>query len=309
MKRFVVYLLAVFVHATVIHAAESFDIRVESEFHKIVPSDATLKKLAGGMKFIEGPVWISRDGGWLLFSDIPAVQLKKWSERDGLGTFREQSNNGNGNCTDRQGRIITCEGGARRVTRTEKDGTITVLAEDFEGKKFNSPNDVVVKSDNSIWFSDPDYDLGKKPREVDGLYVYRLDPKTKKLTVVVKDCDHPNGLCFSPDEKRLYVADSGKPRNIRVYDVQRDGTLANGRVFCSIDKGLPDGIRCDADGRVFSSAGDGVQIFNASGELIGKILVPESPANLAFGGKSHKTLYITARTSLYSIPLLVKGAR
>lgn len=309
MKLIFALLFALPFYVAAIPAADNFDNRIESEFHKIVPADATLKKLAGGMQFVEGPVWIPHDGGWLVFSDIPAKRLMKWSERDGLSVFREQSNDANGNCTDREGRIITCEGGARRVTRTEKDGSITLLVEDFEGKKFNSPNDVVVKSDNSIWFSDPDYGLGKKPREVDGLYIYRLDPKTKKLTVVVKDCDHPNGLCFSPDEKRLYVADSGKPRNIRVYDVQKDGTLANSRVFCAIDKGVPDGIRCDADGRVFSSAGDGVQIFNASGELIGKILVPESPANLAFGGKVHKTLYITARTSLYSIPLLVKGAK
>jgi gluconolactonase len=209
---------------------------------------------------------------------------------------------------DRQDRLITCEGVARRVTRTEKDGSITVLADKFDGKRFNSPNDVVVKSDNTIWFSDPDYALRDKPRELDGLYVFRLDLKRNKLTPVVNDCDKPNGLCFSPDEKRLYVADSGlKTHLIRVYDVLKNGTLTNSRVFCVIDHGVPDGIRCDAKGRVFSSAGDGVQIFSPSGELIGKILVPESPANLAFGGKSHKTLFICARSSLYSIQLSVKG--
>ncbi|MDB6022742.1 MAG: Gluconolactonase [Pedosphaera sp.] len=308
MKPILLLLLAFILQSSPLRAAD-FDIRLEAEFHKIVPADATLKKLAGGMKFLEGPVWVSRDGGWLLFSNIPDEQLKRWSESGGLGTFREHSNEANGNCLDRQGRIISCEGLARRVTRTEKDGSIIVLAEDYEGKKFNSPNDVVVKSDNTIWFSDPDYALRDKPREVEGLYVYRLDPKTKKLTPVVKDCDHPNGLCFSPDEKRLYVADSGKPHLIRAYDVQKDGTLGFGWQFCVIDKGVPDGIRCDADGRVFSSAGDGVQIFSPSGELIGKILVPEAPANLAFGGEDRRTLYITARTSLYSIPLSVKGAK
>ncbi len=289
--------------------AGDFDIRIANEFQKIVPEGAELKKLAGGMKFLEGPVWVAREEGYLIFSNIPDAELKKWSEQSGLSTFREHSNEANGNCVDRQGRLISCEGEARRVTLTERDGTIRVLADQYDGKKFNSPNDVVVKSDGTIWFSDPDYALRKKTREADGLYIYRLDPKTKKMAVVVKDCDKPNGLCFSPDEKLLYVADSGKPHSIRVYEVQRDDGLAHGRVFCVIDKGVPDGIRCDAKGRVFSSAGDGVQIFNAGGELIGKILVPESPANLAFGGKDGKTLYITARSSLYSIPLLVKGAR
>ena len=164
------------------------------------------------------------------------------------------------------------------------------MADKYEGKKFNAPNDVVVKSDGTVWFTDPDYGLGKQPKEVAGLYVYRLDPKSGSISVVVEDCDHPNGLCFSPDEKRLYVADSGKPHLIRAYDVQKNGTVDNGRVFCVIDKGGPDGIRCDAKGRVFSSAGDGVHIFDADGALIGKILVPETPANLCFGGKDGKTL-------------------
>lgn len=288
--------------------AADFEIHNQSEFHKIVPAGATLRKLAGGMKFLEGPVWMGGDDGWLIFSNIPDSQLKKWSEKDGLSTFRENTQEANGNCVDRQGRLITCVGLGRCVTRTEKDGSVTVLADRFEGKRFNSPNDVVVKSDNTIWFSDPDYALRDKPRELDGLYVFRLDLKHKKLTPVLHDCDKPNGLCFSPDEKRLYVADSGlKTHLIRVYDVQKNGTLTNSRLFCVIDHGLPDGIRCDAEGRVFSSAGDGVQIFSPSGELIGKIFVPESPANLAFGGRDHKTLYICARSSLYSVQLSVKG--
>ncbi len=245
MKKIAVLAFSLVVQQTVLHAAD-FDVRIADEFQKIVPADPQLKKLAGGMKFLEGPVWVPRDGGYLIFSNIPDEQLKKWSDHDGLTTYREHGNEPNGNCLDRQGRLVTCEGGARRVTLTEKDGAINVLAEQFEGKKFNSPNDVVVKSDGSIWFSDPDYGLGQKPREMDGLYIFRLDPKTKTMSIVVKDCDHPNGLCFSPDEKRLYVADSGKPHLIRVYSVEKNETLANSRVFCVIDKGVPDGIRCDA---------------------------------------------------------------
>jgi gluconolactonase len=289
--------------------AQNFDIRNADEFHKIVPADAQLKKLAGEMHFTEGPAWFDRDGGYLVFSDIPANELKKWSAKDGLTTFRANTHGANGNCVDREGRLITCGHISRRMMITEKDGTIRTLVECYEGGRFNSPNDAVVKSDGTIWFSDPDYGLGNNPMEVPGQYVYRFEPKTGKIAPVVKDCDKPNGLCFSPDEKRLYIADSGRPHDIKVYDVQKDGTIANGRVFCVIDKGVPDGIRCDADGRVFSSAGDGVQIFNTNGELIGKILVPESPANLCFGGKNHKTLFITARTSLYSIELNVKGAK
>ena len=183
------------------------------------------------------------------------------------------------------------------------------LVDSFNGKKFNSPNDVVVKTDGTLWFTDPDYGLGRNKREMDGNWVYRFDPKSKAVTAVVKDFDKPNGLCFSPDEKKLYVADSGEPHHIRVFDVQKDGTVANGKVFCVIDNGVPDGIRCDTDGRVWSSAGDGVQIFAPDGALIGKILVPESAANLCFGGKDGKTLFITARSSLYAIETSVRGAK
>src|SRR5580704_10291170 len=275
-----------------IRAVGDFDIRIPGEFQKIVPESAELKKLGGGLGFVEGPAWFAQDGGYLIFSDIPAERLMKWSAKDGLTIYRTNTHGANGNCVDREGRLVTCEHLSRRVTRTEKDGTIHPLVERYEGGRFNSPNDVVVKSDGTVWFSDPDYGLGKVPPEVPGMYVYRLWPETGKIMPVVKDCDHPNGLCFSPDEKRLYVADSGKPRQIMVYDVKKDGTLSNERVFCMIDKGVPDGIRCDETGRVFSSAEDGVQIFDKEGKLIGKILVPEVPANLCFGGKERKTLFI-----------------
>ena len=298
--------LAGFLVSCTIGFSADFDIRIPAEFNYIVSTNAELKKLASGMKFVEGPVWVAKDKGRLVFSNIPDNELKQWDAATGLTTFRTDTHAANGNCLDLQGHLISCEGGARRVTITENDGSVRVLVGQFDGKKFNAPNDAVVKSDGTIWFTDPDYGLSK-PKEVAGMYVYRLEPKTGKITAVVTDCDHPNGLCFSPDEKRLYIADSGKPHHIRAYDVDKAGTVSNSRIFCVIDKGVPDGIRCDTQGRVFSSAGDGVQIFNAKGELIGKILVPETPANLCFGGKNRKTLFITARTSLYSIDVLAKG--
>ncbi|MGD0093728.1 MAG: SMP-30/gluconolactonase/LRE family protein [Planctomycetota bacterium] len=288
--------------------AGEFDIRDEAEFSRIVPKGAVLRKLAGGLKFVEGPVWMP--GGFLVFSDIPADELKKWSEKDGLTTFRTPSHNANGNFLSTDGLLLTCEHSSRRVTRTEKDGSIAVLADSYDGKKLNSPNDLVMKSDGMIYFTDPPYGVPKgEKREQPKNFVFRLDPKTKELKPIADDFDMPNGLCFSPDEKKLYIADSGQPRHIRVFDVKDDGTLANGKVFCAIDKGLPDGIRCDSAGRLFSTAGDGVQIFNTEGALIGKILVPETPANICFGGADRKTLYITARTSLYAIELASAGAQ
>ena len=289
-------------------SAATFDVRLEQEFQKILSADAEVRKLADGMRFIEGPVWIHSDGGFLVFSDIPANQLKRWDEKAGLRDFREPSGNANGNTIDLQGRLISAEHGNRRVSRTELDGSIHTLVAEFEGKKFNSPNDVVCKSDGTLWFTDPDYGLAGRPKEIPGNHVYRHDPKTRTTTVLVKDFDKPNGLCFSPDETKLYVADSGGPRHIRVFHVQADGTVTGGEVFCEIDRGGPDGIRCDAEGRVWSSAGDGVHVFATDGRLIGKILVPEAPANLGFGGKDFQTLFITARTSLYAIETKVKGA-
>ena len=308
-RQFPLVLLVAGASLTGLTAAE-VEIHDASEFSKIVAPEAKLTKLAGELKFTEGPVWLARDGGYLIFSDIPANELKQWSAKGGLTTFRQPSQNANGNTLDRAGRLVTCEHRGRRVSIQETDGTVRTLVDRFDGKKFNSPNDAVVKSDSTVWFTDPPYGLPNgETKEQDGSYVYRFDPNTKTTTLVAKGFDMPNGLCFSPDEKKLYVADSGKPRHIRGFDVQLDGTLTGGAVFCQIDKGGPDGIRCDASGRIFSSAGDGIHIFGPDGKLIGKILVPESPANLCFGGADGHTLFITARTSLYSIPLLVKGAR
>jgi gluconolactonase len=275
----------------------------------LVSSNATLEKLATGMKFTEGPVWFEEEGGYLVFSDIPANELKCWSAAEGLSTFRTPSHNANGNTRDLDGLLISCEHGSRQVTRTRADGAVEVVAESFEGKRFNSPNDAVVKSDGTIWFTDPPYGLSDRTqKELDKHYVFRMNADGAGLTVVVDDFDMPNGLCFSPDEKKLYIADSGKPHHIRVFDVQADGTLRGGEVFCVIDKGVPDGIRCDSHGNIWSSAGDGVQIFGPDGSLVGRIAVPEAPANLCFGGPDGTTLFMTSRTSLYAIETQARGA-
>jgi gluconolactonase len=288
-------------------AAEPFEVKNKEEFARIVPAGATVEKLATDMGFTEGPIWFDLAGGrgYLLFSDIPNNRINRWDDQSRLTVFREKSNGTNGNTKDAQHRLISCEHTARRVTRTEKDGSIAVLADKFEGKRFNSPNDIVVKSDGTIWFTDPPYGTPKdQKRELDKNHVFRLDPATKQVTSVTADCDMPNGLAFAPDEKKLYVADSGKPKHIRAFTVNGDGTLSGGEVFCTIDKGAPDGIRVDAAGRVFSSAADGVQIFSPTGELIGRILLPEGCANLAFGGKDHDEIYMTARKSLYRIKII-----
>ena len=290
-------------------AAADFDIKDETEFKKCVPAGAKVEKLAGGMGFLEGPQWVPAAGGFLVFSDIPNNEIKKWTAAGGLATFRKPSNKANGHALDGQGRLVSCEHDGRRIAILEKDGSLKTVVEAHAGKKLSSPNDVVVKSDGTVWFTDPPYGIKPDQKEQAANYVFRFDPKDKSIQPVAEDFDRPNGLAFSPDEKKLYVADSGQPKHIRVFDVENGGRLANGKVFCKIDKGGPDGIRCDAGGRIWSSAGDGVQVFAPDGHLIGKILVPESPANLCFGGVDGKTLFITARTSLYSISVSVKGSR
>ena len=299
--------------AVALHAAD-FQITDAAEFARCVPTGAKIATLGGDLNFIEGPVWI-KAGGFLVFSDIPKNQLKQWSAATGVKTYREPSQNANGNTLDLTGRLVTCEHSGRRIAIQEKDGTVRTLVDSFEGKKFNSPNDVVVKSDGTLIFTDPDYGLKNNPttkqkegREQAGNFVYHHNPQSGKTTALVRDFVQPNGLAFSPDEKILYIADSGAPRHIRRFDVAADGSLSGGQVFCKIDVGGPDGIRVDQAGRVWSSAGDGVQIFSPAGKLIGKILVPESPANLCFGGDDGKTLFITARKTLSAIKVAVSGA-
>jgi len=289
--------------------AADFDVRDEAAFRQIVGEGARVEKLGGDFKFVEGPVWIGRDGGFLVFSDIPANKLMRWDAKGGVGVFRDPSFNANGNLLDGEGRLLSAEHGARAVSRTDKEGVRRPLVERAGGRQFNSPNDLAAKSDGTVWFTDPDYGLAGRAREMEANHVFRFDPATGEAKAVISDFDKPNGICFSPDEKRLYVADSGRPRHIRVFEVTPGGVSLPGKVFCAIDKGGPDGIRCDAEGRVFSSAGDGVHVFSPDGKLLGKILTPESPANLCFGGADFKTLFITARTGLYRIELKVAGDR
>jgi gluconolactonase len=245
---------------------------------------------------------------YLVFSDIPADELKRWDAKGSLSTFRKPSGNANGNTVDREGRLLSAEHGGRRISRAEKNGDLLTVVDTFDGKKLNSPNDLVVKSDGTIWFTDPDYGLAGRQKEQEGNFVFRYDPQNKSVTPVVKDFDKPNGLCFSPDESKLYVADSGKPRHIRVFQVDRKGSASGGEVFATIDKGGPDGIRCDSEGRVWSSSGDGAQVFSPDGKLLVRVLLPEAAANLTFGGRDGHTLFLTARTSLYSVETKAKMA-
>jgi gluconolactonase len=265
--------------------------------------------VASGFEFTEGPVW--HPSGFLLFSDIPADTIYKWTPPAQTEVFRRPSGNANGNTLDAEGRLITAEHKHRRVSRTEKDGKIVTLADRYQGKRLNSPNDIVVKSDGSIYFTDPPYGIKKEQEELEFYGVYRLAPDGT-LTLLVKDFVRPNGLAFSPDEKKLYVNDSEKG-HIRVFDVSGDGTLANGRIFAELKDsskaGVPDGMKVDVRGNVYSTGAGGVWVFSPEGNLLGKIEVPETSANLAWGDGDGKTLYITANKSVYRIRLQVAGVR
>jgi len=292
---------------------------VDPSFAKYRVSNAAVERLATGYRWCEGPVWFG-DARCLLWSDIPNDRIMRWDEETGVvSVFRKPSNNANGNTRDRQGRLVTCEHDARRVTRTEYDGTITVILDRFDGKPLNSPNDVVVKSDDSVWFSDPpfgilsNYEGHVAPVELP-TNVYRVD-RHGTASVVVGDIPRPNGLAFSPDESKLYVVVSGAvPREIRVYDVVDNGTgLANGRVFIDCGTGVPDGFRVDADGNLWCGWGggegqDGVAVFNPEGKLIGRILLPERTANLCFGGVKRNRLFLASSQSIYSLYVNARGA-
>lgn len=285
---------------------------LDRRFRDLVLPNVRLRKISGGHLWTEGPVWFPAHQ-CLLFSDIPNQKIFRWMCDGSVNVFRENSDFANGNTIDFNGRLITCQHGTRSVTRTEHNGAITTLADGFEGRRLNSPNDVVVKSDGSIWFTDPTYGIlsnyegYKATPEQKYNNVFRLDPETGTLASVTPEFHKPNGLAFSNDETLLYIAESGSshdeaiPAVIRVYDVVDGNRLENGRDFAEIDQGLPDGIRVDCYGNVWSSAADGVHCFDPTGVLLGKILVPETVSNLTFGGARGNELLITATTSVYAI--------
>lgn len=286
--------------------------RLEGEgLSEIVETGARIEQIASGFKFTEGPVW--HPIGYLLFSDIPADRIYKWTPGEGAPiVWRSPCGNTNGHTLDRQNRLVSCEHSGRKVSRTEVDGNISTLAERYMGARLSSPNDVVVKNDGSIYFTDPPYGLPNQGdgREVEQNGVYRLGVDGS-LTLLTSST-RPNGLAFSPDEKRLYIANSDPNENLlRVFDVQADGTLANGRIFADLKspgkEGLADGLKVDRRGNIFTTGPEGVWVFTPEGKLLGKIVPPEVPANVAFGGSDGKTLFMTARTGLYSIRLKHPG--
>lgn len=287
-----------------------------------------VERVATGMRWAEGPVYFPA-GRYVLFSDIPNNRIMRYSEDDGhLSVYRQPSLNSNGNTIDREGRLLTCEHSGRRVTRTEHDGSLTVIADKYNGKRLNSPNDVVVASDGSIWFTDPTYGIGgyyegvKADPEQEKHNVFRVDPRSGEITVVTDDFVEPNGITFSPDEKKLYIIDSGftdspdNPSHIRVFDVDvGSGKVRNGKVFAEMPKpAITDGMRADTAGRIWCSMGwgdpseDGVRCYTAEGELLGKIHIPETVANLCFGGQQRNRLYIAGSSSLYAVYTSAQGA-
>jgi len=294
---------------------------IDKTFMKYRLSLAKVERIATGMRWGEGPVWFG-DGRYLLWSDIPNNRIMKWEEETGaVSVFRKPSSNSNGNTRDRQGRLVTCEHDSRRVTRTEYDGSITVIADEFEGKPLNSPNDIVCRSDGSLWFTDPPFGVlgfyeGHKAKQELPTNVYRWDPATNKLSIVAGDLNRPNGLAFSPDESKLYVVEAGvTPRVIRAYEVTRDRTqLTNGRTLLTAENGgTPDGFRVDIDGNLWVGWGmgqeglDGVSVFNKDGRLIGRIDLPERCGNVCFGGRQRNRLFMCGSTSVYSLFVNTQG--
>ena len=295
---------------------------IDPRFKACFPGHVRVERLWSGARWAEGPAWFAA-GRYLIWSDIPNNRMLRFVEPSGeVSVFREPSNNSNGNTVDNHGRLVTCEHLTRRVTRTEYDGSIRVLASHWRGKRLNSPNDVVVKSDDSIWFTDPaygidsDYEGDRQVQEIEGCHVYRIDPKSGEVERVIDNMIRPNGLAFSPDETLLYVVDTGAthvpngPRHIRRYQVAADGqTVSGGEVFVESTAGLFDGFRVDSEGRIWTSAADGVNVYASDGTLIGKILIPETVANVAFGGAKRNRLFIMGTTSLYSLYTFAKGAK
>ncbi len=299
--------------------APAFDVR-DSRFAGYILANARLETLATGMRWVEGPVWMA-DWNCLLFQDLPNNRTMRWSEADGVSVWRAPSNYANGQTRDRQGRLVACSHRGRCLYRTEWNGSVTTLASHHDGRRLNAPNDVVSKSDGSIWFTDPlygllnDYEGGRQASEQPPA-VYRLDPETGDLRVVAGDFDGPNGLAFSPDESRLYVSETGDqtrpdPKQyIRAFDVAADGrSLTGGDIFHKVEPGYSDGFKVDEDGNLWSSAGDGVHCIDPGGRLLGKILVPQTVANLAFGDRYSSRMFIGAWDKVHSIFLNRRGVQ
>jgi gluconolactonase len=294
---------------------------LDPSFAKYRIANAAVERLATGLRWCEGPVWFG-DQRSLFWSDIPNNRIMRWDEATGtMSEFRKPSNYANGNTRDRQGRLLTCEHLGRRVVRTEYDGTISVLASHYNGKPLNSPNDIVCKSDGSVWFSDPPFGIlhhyeGREAKPELPTNLYRIEPRTGKLSVVAGDLNRPNGLAFSPDESKLYVGENGvTPRLIHVYDVVDRGTrLANKKLFLNCGQGTVDGFRVDVDGNLWCGWGmgtddlDGVMIYNSGGKPIGRIQLPERCANLCFGGTARNRLFMAASQSLYALYVATQGA-
>ncbi|MEJ7687353.1 MAG: SMP-30/gluconolactonase/LRE family protein [Variovorax sp.] len=299
----------------------NYDI-VHARFRSLVLGSAAPELLFDGGRWLEGPLWLA-DSEQLLFSDIPNDRVMRWVPGLGAAPMRTTAVGAfeNGRTRDLEGRVIACEHGGRRLVRTELDGSRTVLCNSHGGRRLNSPNDVVVKRDGSVWFTDPDYGIltdyegFRAPREQAACHVFRLAPGASEPETVVSDMVKPNGLAFSPDESLLYVADSGgshaadrKPHHIRRFEVHIDGTLSDAGVLAEVAPGLPDGIAVDEHGHVWTSAGDGVHCLDADGNLLGRIRLPQPVSNLCFGGPARNRLFITATSALYAIYVGVRSA-
>ena len=292
-------------------------------FKTLINPNARLRKLGDGYLWAEGTTWVpdsaEAGGGYLLWSDIPNDRMLRWSESDGTTIFRQPCGYTNGHTLDRENRLVSAEHGGRRISRTELDGTVVNLVDNYEGKKLNSPNDLIVKSDGSIWFTDPPYGIlsdrqgHKADSELGANYVFRLWPDTGTIEIMIDDFDMPNGIAFSPDESILYVADTGyeldsPEASIHAFDASSSGTLSNHRIYAKPTPGKSDGFRVDTHGNVWTSAGDSVQVFNPAGGLLGKILTPDRNANLDFGGPNGTTLFIGVNAEAYSIEVNAQRA-
>ncbi|NQW18266.1 MAG: SMP-30/gluconolactonase/LRE family protein [Chloroflexi bacterium] len=293
---------------------------IKPAFKKLVDENAKLVQIASGMGFTEGCCYVP-NGDYLIWSDIPNNRIYRWSEEGGISVFREPCGNTNGHTVDREGRILSCETSGRQVSITELDGSVHPYIHQYGGRKLTSPNDIIVKSDGSVWFSDPDYGAlhpelghGELPDQETNR-VYRFDPETRRVRAVIDDMDKPNGLAFSLDESILYVGDTARTHgeeenhHVMAFDVVDGERLANRRLFAEVDPWVPDGMRIDVQGNLWIAAGDGVQCHNPKGELIGKIKTPQVAANLSFGRPDRKTLFITATDSVWAIPVLTAGAK